>query len=243
MAQAFRFPNKLIEGIIKSRPNRFVMWVEVAGHLYRCFCPTNGTIGNIVFEHTPCLVSPNSCRNGTTAYTVEAIALEPVSSKWKTWIGINQSAANTYLEYFLKTGQLQQILYVSQPLEREICIGKSRLDFRCGNTLLEAKTSLVDLPQQSHLKYTALGTYTAVQRLKKHFQQLARQAGRGKRAIGILCYLYGTSATAAKAQALSTNRIKAIIAPALKKGVELWQVNMRITKTHVRLSACNRLTP
>lgn len=38
-AGVWRFAPPLREGVIRSRPNRFIMMVDVGGRLERCHCP------------------------------------------------------------------------------------------------------------------------------------------------------------------------------------------------------------
>ncbi|GHT99203.1 hypothetical protein FACS1894126_5300 [Alphaproteobacteria bacterium] len=95
----FEFENPLIDGIIKSRQNRFLMNVEIEGNVEKCHCPTTGKIGNVVFSDIPCLLSKSTNVNRKTQYTVEAISIDDA----KSWIGINQTAINGYVNHFLKT--------------------------------------------------------------------------------------------------------------------------------------------
>ena len=44
------FSERLLVGVIKKRPNRFVMMVNVSGSLERVHCPCTGNIGNLDFE-------------------------------------------------------------------------------------------------------------------------------------------------------------------------------------------------
>lgn len=69
----YKFPKKLVKGLIKSRPNRFIMLVEINGKLEKCHCPSTGKIGNIEFKNILCLLSKSDSKNRKTKYTVEAI--------------------------------------------------------------------------------------------------------------------------------------------------------------------------
>lgn len=44
-----------------------------------------------------------------TQFTVEAVSLDDPSQPIKTWIGVNQTAANRYVEHFLRTGQFSRM--------------------------------------------------------------------------------------------------------------------------------------
>lgn len=102
----FIFETPLIEGVICRRRNRFIMEVEVDGVIYDCHCPTTGRIGDIILRDVPCLLSLSNNLSRKTLYTVEAISVDLPSNATKSWIGINQNAANRYVEHFIKNGQL-----------------------------------------------------------------------------------------------------------------------------------------
>jgi sugar fermentation stimulation protein A len=53
----FRFPSLLKEGVILSRPNRFIMMVDASGETLRCHCPTTGKLGDLSLAGLPCLYS------------------------------------------------------------------------------------------------------------------------------------------------------------------------------------------
>jgi sugar fermentation stimulation protein A len=67
----------LVEGLIKSRPNRFIMFVEEGGTTRECHCPSTGRIGDIEFRDVPCLLSEAEGHGRRTRCTVEAISLDP----------------------------------------------------------------------------------------------------------------------------------------------------------------------
>ncbi len=109
MKKKLRFPLPLVEGLIMSRPNRFIMEVELDGELYKCHCPSTGRIGSIRFEGIPCLLSRASTPR-KTPYTVEAISLDPPDARRKQWIGINQTRANDFVAFFLGGGAFSEML-------------------------------------------------------------------------------------------------------------------------------------
>lgn len=135
------FENALTEAIIRKRPNRFIMQVEINGEIVDCHCPTTGRIGNLVLENLPCLLSKSASATRKTPYTVEAISVNPIDADTKSWIGINQNAANRYVEHYLKNGGFSDIIGDGvQEVLREQWIGVSKLDFLVGDIYLEVKT-------------------------------------------------------------------------------------------------------
>lgn len=141
--KTYRFPEPLEEGTVLSRPNRFIMVVKVGASTIRCHCPTTGRLEEIRISSIPCLVSRAKGHARKTEATVEAISLDPPERRTKSWIGINQTAANRYVEFFLRTNQMPAI--ASGAVRREVRVGSSRIDFPVGETYVEVKTPLITL--------------------------------------------------------------------------------------------------
>jgi len=246
-SKSYLFKSRLLEGLIISRPNRFIMMVELDGRVVRCHCPSTGRIGDIKFENIPCLLSRPEKSSGSiprkTAYTVEAISLDPPSRKRKTWIGINQNRANDYVWFFLKTGQLPLLASRGAPLEREVRLGHSRIDFSSGNTFIEVKTPLIWLPSAEGLRYQRHGPFHSFDRLIRHFTDLARIVRKGSRAIVMLCYLYDAKPFQPPPPDKSSGKIQRAVRAATTKGVENWQINLRIDGHGIDLIRYFRLKP
>ena len=83
--------------------------------MQRLTCPTTTRIGDIDIAGRPCLLSKSKDPDRKTRYTVEAISLNRPEDNEKARTGINENAANRYL------------------------------DFKVDNTCLEVKTSLINL--------------------------------------------------------------------------------------------------
>ncbi len=228
----YLFEEPLIEGMIKSRPNRFVMFVKVEGKLERCHCPSTGSIGGIKFSDIPCLLSRGKGER-KTKYTVEAIKIE------KQWIGINQTGANRYIEFFLKENLLNRMIKVNE-LRREARLGNSRIDFLVNNEdYLEVKTPLKDL----YLKTNPLIDEKSVDfhRLVKHFGDLTKRLKKGSRAIVLLCFIYDAQRFNPPAPKGEESKIIRAAKNASRAGLENWQINLRIDKNGVGLEKLFRL--
>ena len=224
--EKYLFEEELISGLIKSRPNRFIMLVEINGTTEKCHCPATGKIGNIEFKNIPCLLSKSDNPARKTKYTVEAISRVP-----KTWIGINQTKANNYIEFFLRANQLKKIILVKD-LKREVKLNLSRIDFLVNdNTFLEVKTPLRFLPFGN--KKEKEEKFNSFERLNRHFNDISKEIKNNKRAIVILCYLFN----AERFKAPKTGNTKEVskINSSLSKGIELWQVNLKVDKKGVSL--------
>jgi sugar fermentation stimulation protein A len=232
------FPARLSEGVIQLRPNRFVMLVRLDGRVERCHCPTTGRIGDLRLAGLHCLVSRSAKAGRKTAYTVEAISPDRTLTKRGTWIGINQTAANSYIGFLLATGQLSGM--VAGEVRREVKLGRSRIDFKVGDTFLEVKTPLITLPSSgsSEVKHSRFDSFD---RLIKHFAELSSSLSVGGRAVMALCYLYDAPPFVRPARDEFNGRIIDAAEAASARGVESWQINLRIDESGVSLTRYFRL--
>jgi len=224
MVMKYSFEKPLIEGLIKSRPNRFIMLVEINGELVKCHCPSTGRIGNVEFHNIPCLLSESDDKLRKTKYTVESIYTDSV------WVGINQTKANSYIAFFLKNNLLKKMINV-QDFKREVKLKTSKIDFLVNeNCFLEVKTPLTMLPFG-----TKKGKYefTSFERLERHFTDISKQISKGQRAIVLLCYMY--NAPRFKVPKLSNNHIVKTVKQANARGLEHWQINFKVDKEGVSL--------
>ena len=234
----YLFPGRLEEGLIKSRPNRFIMEVEVDGVLYRCHCPVTGRIGSITFENIPCLLS-RGAEGRKTPFTVEAISLDLPGNRKKRWIGINQGRVNDYVAFFLQKNDFGKMFPLVESFSREVKLGNSRIDFLVnGRDYLEVKTLLQDIPCEGHPNYKGRNN-TPVQpdRLLKHFSDTADSLKGGSRAVFLLCYMYDAPPFKTPLPgAPSDERIIAAAQRAEARGVENWQANFVIDAKGVSLT-------
>ena len=237
MAVKYLFAKTLQKGIIKNRPNRFVMSVESRGKLWRCRCPSPTKIGNLNFKAIPCLLSLNES-GGKTSHTVEAIALKNALGKC-CWVGINQTKVNSICKYFIDKGELPRLLKGAK-LERGGKIRDSMIDFVSKDVLLEIKTPLTVLPDLSSTvtNYDHAGEY---ERTIRHCRVLTKHAESGKRAILLLAYLYPAQLFNPFEQNATNNEFIKTVQRAFKKGVEFWQANFSFNSTGVTLLKYSKL--
>ncbi len=228
----FRFPSPLEGGIVTSRPNRFIMMVTAGGETLRCHCPTTGRLGDAKISSLPCLFSRSAPGTGKTQGTVQAVSFSPPSTKRKTWIGINQNAANRYVEFFLERGMLSRM--ASGAVRREVKLGRSRIDFLVGDTFVEVKTPLIILPTGS-VEKVAHSRFNSFDRLIKHMTELSASLKDGKKAAIAMCYLYDAPPFKPPPRDRYNSRIIDASRSATEKGVRRWQVNLAVSKVGVRL--------
>jgi len=230
--EMFRFPKPLEEGIVISRPNRFIMIVRTSGETVKCHCPTTGRLGDAKISSLPCLFSRSPAGTGKTQGTVQAISFGPASARQRSWIGINQNAANRYIEFFLERGMLSRM--ASGEVRREVRLGESRIDFLVGDTYVEVKTPLIMLPTGS-VEKAAHSRFNSFDRLIKHMAELSASLEDGKKAVIAMCYLYDAPPFKPPPRDRYNGRILDASRSATEKGVRRWQVNLAVSKGGVRL--------
>ena len=234
--EKYLFKQPLIEGLIKSRPNRFIMLVEINGKIEKCHCPSTGQIASISFDDIPCLVSEAEDKDRKTRFTVEAISLDSKEKQNKEWIGINQTKANEYVEFFIKLNKLSKIFPEIREIKREIKLNKSRIDFLINNhDFLEIKTLLKDIPSESHPNYKKRKSkFVSFDRIIKHFNDISSEIKNGSRAIFLLCYLYNAKPFSVPKENPSS-KIVNVAKKSVSKGLEQWQINFKVDKEGIEL--------
>jgi len=237
-APVYRFPKRLSEGTIVSRPNRFIMFVWANGRTLRCHCPTTGRLGDLKLAGLPCLFSASSSKSRKTAATVEAIS---PSKGGTSWIGINQNAANRYFEFFLRSGALAKL--AEGTVQREVKLGDSRIDFLVGNAYVEVKTPLIMLPAPKGTARVKRSRFDSFDRLIRHMKELEQSLSSGTKAKIVLCYQYDAKPFEPPPPDGTNSRILAAARSAEEAGVERWQVNLRIDKRGVSLIRYFRSRP
>jgi sugar fermentation stimulation protein A len=237
-APRYLFQSALVEGTITSRPNRFIMVVDVEGEEMKCHCPSTGRIGSIGLEGIPCLLSKGDGGKRKTGYTVEAISLDPPDKKKKHWIGINQGKANAYVEFFLGEGLMPRLFGPVASLKREVKLGDSRLDFLVNDKdYLEVKTPLKDIPCEGHPSYKkSTSKFTSFERLVKHFCDISGAIKNGSRAIVLICYMYDAPPFIVPVPDVQEWAIVEAARKATAGGVEHWQVNLELDGEGVGLT-------
>ena len=214
------------------------MLIEARGKTLRCHCPTTGRLGALELAGLPCLYSTSGSKSRKTRHTVEAIS----TSDGKSWMGINQTAANRYFEFFLCGGALTRL--ASGRVQREVRLGRSRIDFLVGDTYIELKTPLIMLPAGSHrARVRSRGRFDSFDRLIRHMNELRASLSAGKRAKIVLCFLYDAEPFRPPPPDGTNSEILEAARAAERAGVERWQVNLRVDRVGVSLIKYFRSRP
>lgn len=242
-AVGYRFSEALVDGLIVSRPNRFIMSVLVDGETHRCHCPTTGRIGDVVFTNVPCLVERSNDHQRSTWGTVEAFSLDPPEKANKSWIGIDQGRANDFVSSLIASGQMDRMLGNVLTIKREVKMGDSRIDFLInGDTLLEVKTPLNILRPRGYPDHTSTEGFTSFERTMRHFTEISEHISDGKRGIVLLCYIFDSLRfQVPRTNGRPSEEMKEAVRRATAKGVENWQVNLRLDQAGVVLLDCFKL--
>lgn len=197
---------------------------------------------NIVLENITCLLSKSKNLKRATIYTVETISLDIPQKKEKNWIGINLISSNKYVEYFLKKGLFNNMIYEINSIKREIKLGNSKIDFLINkDCYLEVKSFLqiLNMNIPNYIKLKKILKINPGERIIKHMIELSKSLKKNERGIMLLVYQYNSSKFKIK---LDKSKIKDYnkFDDALNKfnnsGIELWQTNLSIDKYGVSLS-------
>lgn len=233
-----KFNPILQEGVILSRKGQFIIFADVNGAEQRCHCPTTGRIGNIEITGRPCLLSKSGDPSRKTQYTVEAISLNHIEDANKSWIGINQNAANRYVEECLKHNMFPQMLNHLQDIRREQFLGKSKLDFLADDTYIEVKTPLQHLQLQipSYIRTKKMSVFSSTDRLIKHSLDLVDSLKDHQRAIMLLVFVYDNPGFRVINRSNHYEKVQRATQKSFDAGVELWQANFKITPYDVILN-------
>ena len=237
------FPEPLTQAAIVRRRNRFVIDVDLDGAVIGCHCPTTGRIGTLVLDGLPCLLSPSRSSTRATPYTVEAISADPPGTRAPAWIGINQNAANRFVEQAL-THHMLPAMITAGTLRREQVLGHARLDFLINDTTyLEVKTPLDNLQVTlgSHVQTRPRPPLDSTDRLVRHISELGESLAAHQRAILLICFLHDNPGFQVQPSRHHAT-VKAQVSQAIQQGVEIWQANFHLDNTSVRVLDHHELT-
>lgn len=243
MSEPFVFSAPLTQGVIVKRKSQFTIVVEKDGAKYSCHCPTTGRVGDMDLGGRPCLLSAAADPNRKTPFTVEAVSLDRPETSDKRWIGINQNAANRYVEHYLKNGGFADIIGENKTVLREQTIADSKFDFLAGDVYLEVKTPLqtlqVDYPDYIKLKKPS--PFSSTGRFTKHMAQLGESLADHQKAVLLVCFLYDNPGFKVINRSTNYETVRRTVDSSAAKGVEIWQANFKITPTCVTLEKHFRL--
>lgn len=235
------FPERLIEARIINRPNRFIVNAEVNGEQVRAHCPTTGRIGGYKLDGLPCLLSgPYNLTKRATEYTIEAFSIVEPGEPDFQWIGINQTAMNSYVHSVMAAGALSEAVPTATPdtIQREKKLGSSRIDFLVnGDTWVEVKMPLTIIQADSRgLEPKEFKPKIGINRMLTQLRDMTAALEAGQKALMISAFAYAMPDRSVPG-ATSSKRFGPLpeMEAAQRAGLERWQLNFSFHPTHVKL--------
>ena len=165
---------KVVKGIFKSRPNRFIAQVEIGGAEETVHVKNTGRCRELLVSG--CTVYLETASNPARKTKYDLIAVEKVTERGTILINMDSQVVNTAVEEWL----LQGNLFGDEALvKREVTFGRSRFDFCItapDRVFLEVKG--VTLENDGVARFPDAPTERGV----KHIEELVSYAESGGRA-------------------------------------------------------------
>lgn len=233
-----KFDKPLIDGLIISRPNRFIFNVQIDDQIVEAHCPSGGTIAGLSrknMQNLKCYLSDHGENTGRrTRYTVEAISLDDGVS----YMGINQTRSNKYVEHFLTDTKVREILSISDQITREKKLRSSRIDFKVDDCYIEVKTMVAEYyrkPSSALAELMKSGT-PSIDRMQKHINDLVAAIEEfSARAAVITVFQYDAPTFKPPVDLEIYQDFVDDLRVARSKGLRQYQMNIQITKEYVEL--------
>ena len=258
----FRFSSRLLPARIINRQNRFIANIWLDGKQVKAHCPVTGTIGGFKLDDLPCLVSgPYLGKSRKTQYTLEAIGVPSktvqLSGSDITWVGINQTRANSFVYHALIQNQFSELFpHGVEKVRREVPLGSSRLDFLItefngDRTFIEVKSPLKNLQLELGRGLKVRNKNSAsTERMVRQIRDLTVELSHAHHTKAILLtnFVYDNPGfeVPKRHQGGSTYReISQALEAAKKVGLERWQANFELLPskgdTELRVTKCQEI--
>ena len=166
---------KIVTGVFRSRPNRFVAMCEVEGQTYRCHVKNTGRCRELLIPGVQVYLQDRRGEGGSTDFSLIAV------KKGDQIVNIDSQAPNAVVKEALLSGSLVLPGYEDPDLVRgEYTFGDSRLDF-CLETpegLHFVEVKGVTLEADNRARFPDAPTERGV----KHIRELQRAVEEGHQA-------------------------------------------------------------
>ena len=221
----YKFKEPLIEATLIKRNSQFTATVDLNGEEITVHVPNTGRIGDVDLKNVPCLLSYHKDKKRKLKYDVDAVLL----SDDDNWVGINQILTNKLIKYFLETNQLSEMVDSTEPISREVKLGKSKIDFKVGNIYIEVKTPLltINVKYGKNIKTKKKSISSSTERMAKHVQDLAKSLKEEERAILLVVNQY---------------RITENKPDSINAGVEFWNLELNFSPEGVSIHELKETT-
>lgn len=153
-----------------ARPNRFLVLADLGGRQARCHCPNPGRMGELLVPGAALRVAE---RAPTPATTHDALLVR----HGRAWVGLDTRMAPRLFAEAVASGRAPGF---EGPLEPEVAVEGSRLDFRLPGPrpgYVEVKSSSLVVGGEARFPDAPS------ERAARHARLLARLARRGRRAV------------------------------------------------------------
>lgn len=204
-------PRRPQKGIFRSRPNRYLAWLELGGAVVACHVPNPGRLEELLVPGKPVWVLPAEGGPRKTGYDLLAVEHQEV------WVGIDNRLGNRLLRWRLEAGLAEVGGY--DTIRSEVILGKSRIDFlltgRNGPLWLELKSCT--LVEAGVARFPDAPTV----RGRRHVEELAAARAAGQRA-GILFLIQRPDAHCWWPHEATDPDFAAALRAAVAAGVEVW---------------------
>jgi sugar fermentation stimulation protein A len=124
-----------------------------------------------------------------------------------------------------------------EEIKREVNLGESKLDFLVGNTYLEVKTPLqtLQIEYDSEIKTKKVTSFSSTDRFVKHINELANSLKNNEKAILLNTFQYNNPGYKILNPSTNYTHVSETVEKCIKKGLEIWQINMKIDHEGIEL--------
>jgi len=122
-------------------------------------------------------------------------------------------------------------------IKREVKLGNSKLDFLVGNTYLEVKTPLqtLQIEYDTDIKTKKVSSFSSTDRFVKHINELADSLKTHEKAILLNTFQYDNPGYEILNPSTNYIEVSENVDRCIKKGLKIWQINMKIDHDSVEL--------
>lgn len=165
----------IVPGVFLSRPNRFVAYARVDGHMAMAHIKNTGRCKELLLPETPAYLEDHGSSGRKTRYSVISVM------KGQTPVNIDSQAPNKVWHEALSSGLTVPGLDIITHVKREAVYGGSRLDFYAeGLVNGEKATAYMEVKGVTlELSGTAMFPDAPTERGQKHVHELIKAAGDG----------------------------------------------------------------
>ena len=132
----------------------------------------------------------------------------------------------------------------SEQIQREVKLGKSKLDFKVGNVYIEVKTPLiiVNVKYGKNIKTKKKSSSSSTERFAKHMKELAQSLKKEERAILLIVNQYRVTENKPFKNDLHFKKMKKVIIDSINSGVEIWNLELNFTPEGVSIHELKETT-